>query len=125
MRSELIDITSEIKDLVKKTHARDGVCHLFALHTTAAITINEGADPDVQSDIISFLNKMIPSSYPFTHGEGNSDAHLKSALVGPCKTVLIEDGKLVLGIWQAIYFCEFDGPRSNRQVAVKIISGAP
>jgi secondary thiamine-phosphate synthase enzyme len=122
-RTELIDITDEVRDLVRKSNIRDGVCHLFALHTTAGITINEGADPDVQRDIVDFLNKTVPVSYPFTHGEGNSDAHVKSTLVGPCKTVFIEDGKLLLGTWQAIYFCEFDGPRSNRKVAVKIVSG--
>jgi secondary thiamine-phosphate synthase enzyme len=124
-RTELIDITSELKDLVRKANVREGICHLFVLHTTAAITINEGADPDVRSDIASFLDVMVPSDYPFAHGEGNSDAHLKSTLVGPGKTVFIEEGKLVLGTWQAIYFCEFDGPRKNRQVAVKIVSGTP
>jgi len=122
-RTELIDITSRVQELVREAHVRDGVCHVFALHTTAGITINEGADPDVQRDIVGFLNKMVPTSYPFSHGEGNSDAHLKSTLVGPGKTVFIEDGKLVLGTWQAIYFCEFDGPRSSRKIAVKIIPG--
>lgn len=122
-RTELIDITSRVQELVREAHVCDGVCHVFALHTTAGITINEGADPDVQRDIVSFLNKLVPTSYPFSHGEGNSDAHLKSTLVGPGKTVFIEDGKLVLGTWQAIYFCEFDGPRSSRKIAVKIIPG--
>jgi secondary thiamine-phosphate synthase enzyme len=122
-RTELIDITSRVQELVREANVRAGVCHVFALHTTAGITINEGADPDVQRDIVSFLNKMVPVSYPFSHGEGNSDAHLKSTLVGPGKTIFIEDGKLVLGTWQAIYFCEFDGPRSSRKIAVRIIPG--
>jgi secondary thiamine-phosphate synthase enzyme len=122
-RTEMIDVTAEVRDLVRKSNIRDGVCHISALHTTAGITINEGADPDVQRDIIGFLNKMVPASYPFAHGEGNSDAHVKSTLVGTCETVFIEDGKLVLGTWQAIYFCEFDGPRSGRKIAVKILPG--
>jgi secondary thiamine-phosphate synthase enzyme len=108
---------------VREANVREGVCHVFALHTTAGITINEGADPDVQRDIVSFLNKLVPASYPFSHGEGNSDAHLKSTLVGTGKTIFIEDWKLVLGTWQAIYFCEFDGPRSSRTIAVKIMPG--
>ncbi len=121
-RTELVDITTEVRELVRHSDIRNGVCHIFALHTTAGITINEGADPDVQRDIVNFLNKMVPVSYPFAHGEGNSDAHIKSSLVGASETVFIEDGRLVLGTWQAIYFCEFDGPRSNRKVAVKIMA---
>jgi secondary thiamine-phosphate synthase enzyme len=119
-RTELIDITAEVRDTVKKSAVKEGVCLIFALHTTAAITINEGADPDLQRDIVGFLNKMVPVSYPFSHGEGNSDAHVKSTLVGASESVIIEDGELLLGTWQAIYFCEFDGPRSNRKVAVRI-----
>ncbi len=120
-RTEMVDITAEVQDMVQKSRVRDGVCHIFALHTTAGITINEGADPDVQRDIINFLNKMVPVSYPFSHAEGNSDAHVKSTLVGVSETVIIKEGKLLLGTWQAIYFCEFDGPRSGRKVAVRII----
>ncbi len=122
-RTELIDITAEVRDTVRKSGVKDGVCLIFALHTTAAVTINEGADPDVQRDIIGFLNMMVPVSYPFSHGEGNSDAHVKSTLVGASESVIIENGELLLGTWQAIYFCEFDGPRSNRKVAVRIIAG--
>lgn len=122
-RTELVDITTDVRHIVRNSGVKDGVCHIFALHTTAAITINEGADPDVQRDIIAFLNKMVPVSFPFTHGEGNSDAHVKSTLVGASEAVIIEDGELLLGTWQAIYFCEFDGPRSNRKVAVRIAAG--
>lgn len=120
-RTELIDITAEVRSLVEKSRVRDGVCHIFALHTTAGITVNEGADPDVQWDIIDYLNKKVPVSYPFSHKEGNSDAHVKSSMVGVCKTIIIEDGRLLLGTWQAIYFCEFDGPRNGRRIAVQII----
>ncbi len=120
-RTEMIDITAGVQEVVQKSRVRDGVCHVFALHTTAAITINEGADPDVQRDIMNFLDKMVPVSYPFAHGEGNSDAHVKSSLIGASETVIVEDGKLVLGTWQAIYFCEFDGPRSGRKVAVRVV----
>jgi secondary thiamine-phosphate synthase enzyme len=122
-RTEMIDITSEVRELIEKSRVRDGACHIFALHTTAGITVNEGADPDVQRDIIDFLDKKVPVSYPFSHAEGNSDAHVKSTLVGVSETVLIEDGQLLLGTWQAIYFCEFDGPRNGRKVAVQIIAG--
>ncbi len=122
-RTELIDITAEVRDTVRKSGVKDGVCLIFALHTTAAVTINEGADPDVQRDIVEFLNKMVPVSYPFSHAEGNSDAHVKSTLVGASESVIIEEGELLLGTWQAIYFCEFDGPRSNRKVAVRIVAG--
>jgi len=121
-RTEMIDITSEVGELVEKSRVRDGVCHIFALHTTAGITVNEGADPDVQHDVIDFLNKKVPVSYPFSHAEGNSDAHVKSTLVGVSETVIIEEGQLLLGTWQAIYFCEFDGPRNGRKVAVQIMA---
>ncbi len=121
-RTEMIDITSEVQEVVRNSRVRDGVCHIYTFHTTAGITINEGADPAVQRDIISVLNKLVPVSYPFSHGEGNSDAHVKSSLVGASETVFIEEGKILLGTWQAIYFCEFDGPRSVRKIAVKVVS---
>jgi secondary thiamine-phosphate synthase enzyme len=118
-RTEFINITSEIQELVESSGIRNGICHLFVLHTTAAVTINEGADPAVQRDIAAFLNKLVPSDVYFTHTEGNSDAHIKSSLMGASQTILVEGGKLVLGTWQAVYLCEFDGPRSRR-VAIKI-----
>jgi secondary thiamine-phosphate synthase enzyme len=120
-RTEFIDITADINDALRLADVVNGVCHLFVLHTTAGITVNEGADPSVQIDINKFLGKLVPKDPSFTHTEGNSDAHIKSALVGTSQTLLIETGKLLLGTWQSVYFCEFDGPRSRR-VAVKIVA---
>lgn len=120
-RTELIDITAEIRELVRKANVSNGVCHLFVLHTTAGITVNEGADPAVQRDMTTFLTRLVPNDPYFTHSEGNSDAHIKSTLVGTSQTLLIDSGKLLLGTWQSVYFCEFDGPRPRR-IAVKITS---
>ena len=120
-RTEFIDITADIRDMLRKANVSNGVCHLFVLHTTAGITVNEGADPAVQRDINSYLNKMVPPDHYFTHAEGNSDAHIKSTLVGASQTLIIENNRPLLGTWQAIYLCEFDGPRP-RKVAIKIIS---
>ena len=120
-RTELIDITNDIRDVLRKANVSSGVCHLFVLHTTAGITVNEGADPAVQRDIYTFLNKLVPTDHYFTHAEGNSDAHIKSALIGNSQTLIIDNGKPLLGSWQAVYFCEFDGPRP-RKIAIKIIS---
>ncbi|MBI5656154.1 MAG: YjbQ family protein [Geobacter sp.] len=118
-RSEFIDITEQVHEVVRSFGVRSGMCHLFVLHTTAGITVNEGADPAVQRDIVGFLNKLVPNDPYFTHAEGNSDAHIKSMLVGTSQRIFVDNGKLVLGTWQSIYFCEFDGPRARR-VAVKI-----
>jgi len=120
-RSEFIDITSEIQKLIDEEGVKNGICYLFVPHTTAGITINEGADPSVQKDIQALLNRLVPQDLNYLHREGNADAHIKSTIVGVDKFVFIEDGRLVLGRWQAIYFCEFDGPR-HRRVEVKIIS---
>ncbi|HOP41376.1 MAG TPA: secondary thiamine-phosphate synthase enzyme YjbQ [Geobacteraceae bacterium] len=120
-RNELIDITGRVEELVAKSGVTSGICFLFCLHTTAAITVNEGADPDVRRDIARFLSTLVPVDAPFAHGEGNSDSHVKSSLVGVSETLLIEGGRLLLGTWQSVYFCEFDGPRS-RKVAVRIIA---
>jgi len=120
-RTEFIDITGDVLELLRIAGVRNGVCHLFVLHTTAGITVNEGADPAVQSDISRFLDRMVPNAPYFTHSEGNSDAHIKSALVGTSQTLLVENGRLLLGTWQSVYFCEFDGPRPRR-VAVKIMA---
>ena len=122
-RTEFIDITADIRDVLRKANVSNGVCHLFVLHTTAGITVNEGADPAVHRDMNTFLNKVVPTDHYFTHAEGNSDAHIKSTLVGSSQTLLIENGMPLLGTWQAVYFCEFDGPR-QRKVAVKIIPDA-
>jgi secondary thiamine-phosphate synthase enzyme len=120
-RNELIDITDRVEELVRKSGVSSGVCYLCCLHTTAAVTVNEGADPDVRRDISRFLATLVPVDAPFAHGEGNSDSHVKSSLVGVSETLLIDGGRLLLGTWQAVYFCEFDGPRT-RKVAVKIVA---
>jgi secondary thiamine-phosphate synthase enzyme len=119
LREVLIDITKEVEEEVKKSGVKEGICVVFVPHTTAGITINENADPTVKEDILSALDKIIPN-ISFKHLEGNSDAHIKASLVGSSVTVLIENGELVLGTWQGIYFCEFDGPR-RRKVYIKII----
>jgi secondary thiamine-phosphate synthase enzyme len=113
-RNELIDITTEIRAIVGRSGIKDGLCHLFVPHTTAAITINERADPDVRLDIEEALSKMVPEKGGFRHAEGNSDAHVKSTLVGVSTFLPVKDGDLVLGAWQAVFFCEFDGPRTRR-----------
>lgn len=118
-RTEFINITEQVQEAVRNSRVNNGICHLFVMHTTAGLTINEGADPAVQRDIVNFLNKSIPNDPYFTHSEGNSDAHIKSSIMGSSKNIFIENGKLILGTWQAVYFCEFDGPR-DRKVAVKI-----
>lgn len=119
-RIELIDITDKVEAVVIKSGVKDGVCFVFCPHTTAGLTINENADPSVQSDIIKSLNKLIPENAGYSHSEGNSDSHIKSSLFGSSVTVFIEDGRLALGTWQGIYFAECDGPRS-REAWVKII----
>lgn len=121
-QTELIDVTHSVQEIVKKVGVEDGICIVFIPHTTAAITINENADPNVVQDILMELNKIVPFKDQYCHIEGNSPAHIKTSLVGCSETVLIESGKLVLGTWQGIFFCEFDGPR-NRKVYVKVISG--
>ncbi|MDR3631210.1 MAG: secondary thiamine-phosphate synthase enzyme YjbQ [Desulfocapsaceae bacterium] len=108
---EMIDITAMVSDRLRQACITQGTCTLFNPHTTAGLTINEGADPDVQQDIISGLQKIVPMAYPFKHAEGNSPAHIMASLTGSALTILIEDGQLVLGTWQRIFFCEFDGPR--------------
>ena len=119
-RTEFINITGEVQEIIRTAGIRSGVCYLSVMHTTAGITVNEGADPAVQRDIITSLNKLIPADFYYTHAEGNSDAHIKSSLIGTSQTVLIDAGRLVLGTWQALYLCEFDGPRP-RQIAIKLI----
>ena len=113
-RNEMIDITTEVQEVVDKSGVKDGYVILYVPHTTAAITINEGADPSVKHDILSALNKLIPHDSSYRHAEGNSDAHIKSSIIGCNETVLIENGKLVLGIWQHIFFFEGDGPRTRK-----------
>ncbi|MFQ3573210.1 MAG: secondary thiamine-phosphate synthase enzyme YjbQ [Thermodesulfovibrionales bacterium] len=120
-RTEFVDITDEVLKIIRESDTNDGICYLLVPHTTAGITINEGADPSVKRDIISTLNRIIPFEGDYLHVEGNSAAHIKSTLTGVSLSVIIEDGKLMLGTWQSIFFCEFDGPR-HRRVLVKIIS---
>ncbi len=119
-RVDLIDISSEIEGLVEESGVQGGVCYVYVPHTTAGITINEGADPSVRRDLIHTLQKLVPRDAGYAHLEGNSDAHIKSSLVGTSTFVLIEQGRLQLGTWQSIFFCEFDGPR-HRRVGVKIM----
>ena len=119
-KSEMIDITSIVQNVVSKEKAVTGICVIFAPHTTAAITINENADPDVPRDIIAALGKVVPFDAGYRHMEGNSAAHVKSTLVGSSQVVLIENSRLVLGTWQSIFFCEFDGPRT-RKILIKVI----
>lgn len=112
-RVEFLDITARVQAAVKKCGIASGVCHVFIPHTTAGVTINENADPHVIRDIISELDKIVPLDDNYTHGEGNSAAHIKSSLMGCSQQVLVEEGRLVLGTWQSVFFCEFDGPRSR------------
>jgi secondary thiamine-phosphate synthase enzyme len=113
-KTELIDITSEILQLVKSSGIKDGYCMLYVPHTTAAVTINESADPSVREDILMILNQMVPWKAPYRHLEGNSPAHVKSTLVGASEMIAIENGHLVMGTWQGIFFGEFDGPRTRK-----------
>jgi secondary thiamine-phosphate synthase enzyme len=119
-RSQLVDITDRAQKAVAESGIASGLCVLWVPHTTAGITLNENADPSVARDILMELDRRIPWEDGYQHSEGNSAAHVKSALVGCQKTVIIEDGRLALGTWQGIYFCEFDGPR-KRQVWLKIV----
>lgn len=119
-KTEFIDITEEVRAAVSEAGVTNGVCYIYVPHTTAGITINEGADPSVKRDMLTFLNKAIPFEGDYHHMEGNSAAHIKSSLVGVSQSLIIDEDKLVLGTWQAIYFCEFDGPR-HRRVVLKIV----
>ncbi|ADU97271.1 secondary thiamine-phosphate synthase enzyme YjbQ [Thermovibrio ammonificans] len=122
-RNQFIDITRQVESVVLQSGVKNGICVVYVPHTTAAVTINENADPTVRKDIISMLDKLVPWREPFyEHAEGNSAAHIKSSLVGCNQTVIVQNGKLLLGTWQGIYFCEFDGPRTRR-VFVKVIEG--
>jgi secondary thiamine-phosphate synthase enzyme len=119
-RFEMIDITDRVSNIVRESKIRSGICHVFVPHTTAAVTINENADPSVPRDILAELDKVIPLNDNYRHMEGNAAAHIKASLVGASETVFIENGALVLGTWQSIFFCEFDGPRTRR-VLVQLI----
>ena len=118
-RTQLIDITSDINNLIRNSGIDQGLCMVFVPHTTAAVTINESADPSVKSDILTVLNQVIPWEANYHHMEGNSPAHIKATLVGSSEFIAIENHRLALGTWQGIFFCEFDGPR-NRKVNISI-----
>lgn len=113
-RNELIDITTAVRKVVAASGVEEGLCRLFVPHTTAAVTINERADPDVPRDIETTLSEIVPPDRPYRHAEGNSDAHVKTSLVGSTQTLFVSGGNPVLGTWQAVFFCEFDGPRTRR-----------
>ena len=123
-RVEFQDITPRVKDAVAKSFIKSGICHVISLHTTAGITVNENADPDVAKDMIAWLDSIAPQHALYRHREGNSPAHIKAGIIGNSVTLVIEDGNLLLGTWQGIFFCEFDGPR-NRTVLVRVISDSP
>jgi secondary thiamine-phosphate synthase enzyme len=119
-KMEFVDITSLVQKEVINSGIRDGICYVYNPHTTAGLTINEGADPAVQDDIVGVFKQVIPSNYPYKHMEGNSPAHIMASLMGSSVTVFVENGRLVLGTWQKIFFCEFDGPRA-RKVFWKVV----
>lgn len=119
-RTEMIDITSKVQEAINGLNATSGICMIYVPHTTAAVTINESADPAVKADILMVLNKVIPWKENYRHLEGNSPAHLKSSIIGASELVAVENGRLSLGTWQGIFFCEFDGPR-NRKFKIKYI----
>jgi secondary thiamine-phosphate synthase enzyme len=113
-REEFVDLTAEVERSVSASGVAAGICVVTVPHTTAGITVNENADPDVRADMAMVLRKIVPDALPYTHGEGNSPAHVKASLVGSSVTLIVEGGKLKLGTWQGIYFCEFDGPRTRK-----------
>ncbi len=120
-RSDIVCITSKVQEIASKSKIKNGICVIFNPHTTAAITINEDADPSVKRDILEELMKVIPANDGYSHMEGNSDAHIKSSLMGSDRSIIIKNGKLLLGTWQGIFFCEFDGPRT-RKVYIQVVS---
>jgi secondary thiamine-phosphate synthase enzyme len=119
-RTELLDITREVQRAIRDSGVQSGVCHLYVPHTTAAITINENADPDVPRDIEAAMDRLVPKDGPYKHCEGNADAHIKSTLTGVSLSVEIDGGELQLGRWQGIFFCEYDGPR-QREVRLRLV----
>ena len=120
-RTEFLDLTGRIQAAIQESGVQDGLCHLFVPHTTAAVTINENADPSVRADILMVLNKLISERESYRHLEGNSPAHIKASVIGPQLTLMVSGSRLVLGTWQGIFFCEFDGPRTRR-LHLKIVA---
>jgi secondary thiamine-phosphate synthase enzyme len=119
---QMVDITQQVRLVVRESGVKSGICRVFVPHTTAAVTINENADPNVRRDILDLLERVAPTGGTYLHTEGNSHAHIKSTLVGSSVTVFVEAGRLVLGTWQSIFLCEFDGPRT-RNVMVRVSEG--
>lgn len=119
-RNELVDITSQVEKAVEESGTDEGICVLAVPHTTAAVTVNENADPSVKADIIAKLNALVPVGDRYQHREGNADAHIKATMVGPSEVLLVRGGRLSLGTWQGVFFCEFDGPRT-RKVVIKVL----
>jgi len=114
-RIELIDLTAQVQSLVEESGVKEGLCVVYSPHTTAAVIITENADPSVQKDVLRKLNELVPANAPeYTHMEGNSDSHIKSAVIGNSRTIIISDGKLLLGVWEGTMFAEFDGPRTRK-----------
>jgi len=120
-RTQLVDVTAQVQKVVASSGVSNGICYLYVPHTTAAIAINECADPDVARDVEGALDRLVPATGPYRHSEGNSDSHVKSVLVGASQVIHVEGGKLVLGRWQGVFFCEFDGPR-ERLLQVKVVA---
>jgi len=121
-RNQLVDITHEVREIVRSSGIDEGLCVVYVPHTTAGVTVNENADPSVKEDISNTLEKLIPHKGNYAHLEGNADSHIKSAVVGPSLVLIVHNGDVMLGTWQGIFFCEFDGPR-NRTVHVKVMKG--
>jgi secondary thiamine-phosphate synthase enzyme len=119
-REDFVDLTAEVERLVAASGIKDGLCVVAVPHTTAGVTVNENADPDVRADLAMALRKIVPDALPYAHGEGNSPAHVRASLVGSSATLMVEGGRLRRGTWQGIYFCEFDGPRT-RQAWVQVL----
>lgn len=114
VRTELIDITDKVREAVAQSKVGSGMCFVYVPHTTAGVTVNESYDPDVARDITATLSKLVPHRAGYAHSEGNADAHIKAAMVGSCQAIPVEEGRLALGRWQGVFFCEFDGPRQRR-----------
>ena len=121
VRTELLDITDKVKDAVAQSKVGSGMCFVYVPHTTAAVTVNESYDADVARDLTAALSRLVPHRAEYAHSEGNSDAHIKAAMVGCCQAIPVEEGRLALGRWQGVFFCEFDGPR-QRRVHVQVIN---
>lgn len=119
-RTQLVDVTQSVQHAVTQTGILSGVCYIYVPHTTAGVVINEHADPDVATDLEGVFDRLVPRSGPYRHGEGNSDSHAKAAMTGTSQVVFVEEGKLALGRWQGVFFCEFDGPR-ERRMHVKVV----